>query len=95
MSDRSGLSRGDRNRNARLARLRQLLPPENAIVGIDLADDKQAALVTDHDSRAIARRPPDLACWSALDIDERRNWCGRSKHSPLARTKMVNSSCDG
>ena len=27
MSDRSGLSRGDRNRNARLARLRQLLPP--------------------------------------------------------------------
>ena len=40
MSDRSGLSRGDRNRNARLARLRRLLPPENAIVGIDLADDK-------------------------------------------------------
>ena len=40
MSDRSGLSRGDRNRNARLARLRQLLPPGNAIVGIDLADDK-------------------------------------------------------
>ena len=40
MSDRRGLSRGDRNRNARLARLRQLLPPGNAIVGIDLADDK-------------------------------------------------------
>ena len=36
MSDRSGLSRGDRNRNARLARLaplRRLVPPENAIVG--------------------------------------------------------------
>ena len=48
MSDRSGLSRGDRNRNARLARLRQLLPAGNAIVGIDLADDKQAAVVTDH-----------------------------------------------
>ena len=31
MSDRSGLSRGDRNRNARLARLRRLLPPEHAI----------------------------------------------------------------
>ena len=56
MSDHSGLSRGDRNRNARLARLRQLLPPENAIVGIDLADDRQAAVVTDHDSRVIARR---------------------------------------
>ena len=56
MSDRSGLSRGDRNRNARLVRLRQLLPLSNAIVGIDLADDKQAAVVTDHDSRVIARR---------------------------------------
>jgi transposase len=56
MSDRSGLSRGDRNRNARLARLRELLRAGNAIVGIDLADDKQAAVVTDHDSRVIARR---------------------------------------
>jgi len=63
MSDRSGLSRGDRNRNARLARLRQLLPPENAIVGIDLADDKQAAVVTDHDSRVIARRRVSARAW--------------------------------
>ena len=39
MNDRSGLSRGDRNRNARLARLRVLLPPEHAIVGpMDQAD---------------------------------------------------------
>jgi transposase len=63
MSDRSGLSRGDRNRNARLARLRQLLPPENAIVGIDLADDKQAAVVTDHDSRVLARRRVSARAW--------------------------------
>ena len=41
MSDRSGLSRGDRNRNARLGRLRQLLPRGNAIVGIDLADESR------------------------------------------------------
>jgi hypothetical protein len=34
----SGLSRGDRNRNARLARLRELVPHGNAIVGIDLAE---------------------------------------------------------
>lgn len=45
MTDGTALSRGDRNRNDRLARLRVLLPPENAIVGIDLADDKQAAVV--------------------------------------------------
>jgi hypothetical protein len=34
----SGVSRGDRNRNARLARLRGLVPVSNAIVGVDLAD---------------------------------------------------------
>jgi transposase len=68
MSDRSGLSRGDRNRNARLARLRQLLPPENAIVGIDLADDKQAAVVTDHDSRVIARRRVRARAWELGDL---------------------------
>jgi hypothetical protein len=50
------LSRGDRNRNARLARLRELVPLRNAIVGIDLADDTQAVVVTGHDSRVIARR---------------------------------------
>ena len=56
MSNGSGLSRGDRNRNARLARLRELVPLSNAIAGIDLADDTQAVVVTDHDSREIARR---------------------------------------
>ena len=63
MSDGSGLSRGDRNRNARLARLRRLLPAGHAIVGIDLADDKQAAVVTDHDSRVIARRRVSARAW--------------------------------
>jgi transposase len=63
MSDRTGLSRGDRNRNARLARLRQLLPFDHAIVGIDLADGKQAAVVTDHDSRVIARRRVIARAW--------------------------------
>ena len=38
MTNGNGVSRGDRNRNARLARLRELVPVENAIVGIDLAD---------------------------------------------------------
>jgi len=51
----SGLSRGDRDRNARLARLRELVPLGHAIAGIDLADDTQAA-VADHDWRVIARR---------------------------------------
>ncbi len=63
MSDRTGLSRGDRNRNARLARLRVLLPADHAIVGIDLADVKQAAVVTDHDSRVLARRRVSARAW--------------------------------
>src|SRR5450755_940555 len=71
MSDRSGLSRGDRNRNARLARLRKLLPSDHAIVGIDLADDKQAAVVTDHDSRVIARRRVSARAW---ELGELLDW---------------------
>ena len=63
MGNGSGLSRGDRNRNARLVRLRELVPPGNAIVGIDLAGDTQAAVVTDHDSRVIARRRVRARAW--------------------------------
>lgn len=59
----SGLSRGDKRRNARLARMRQLVPVENAIVGIDLADAKQAVVLTDHDSRVLARRRVSAKAW--------------------------------
>src|SRR3954471_13856161 len=70
MGNGSGVSRGDRNRNARLSRLRQLVPVTNAIVGIDLADDKQMVVVTDHDSKVLARRIFRCKAWSlgtALD----------------------------
>ena len=63
MVDGTGLSRGDRNRNGRLGRLRALLPAQHAIVGIDLADVKQAAVVTDHDSRVLARRRVSARAW--------------------------------
>ena len=63
MNAGTGLSRGDRSRNARLARLRLLLPLENAIVRIDLADGKQAAVVTDHDWQVIARRRLTAGAW--------------------------------
>jgi transposase len=67
----SGLSRGDRNRNARLARLRELVPVHHAIVGIDLADNTQAAVVTDHDSRVIARRRVSARAW---ELGELLDW---------------------
>ena len=78
MNNGSGVSRGDRNRNARLARLRELVPLENAIVGIDLADKKQMVVVTDHDSKVLARRTFRCRAWDlglALDwaVDRARS----------------------
>ncbi|MGH3563094.1 MAG: IS110 family transposase [Mycobacterium sp.] len=63
MSKRSGLSRGDKRRNARLARLRGLVPVDHAIVGIDLADRKQAVVVCDHDSQVLARKTVKVRAW--------------------------------
>ena len=73
MSNGSGISRGDRNRNARLGRLRELVPVTNAIVGIDLADKKQMVVVTDHDSRVLARRTFRCRAW---DLGAALDWAG-------------------
>lgn len=59
----SGLSRGDKRRNERLARLRALVPVDHAIVGIDLADEVQAVVIADHDSRVLARRRVKAKAW--------------------------------
>ena len=70
MSNGNGVSRGDRNRNARLVQLRSLVPVGNAIVGIDLADSKQMVVVCDHDSKVLARRTFRCKAWdlgAALD----------------------------
>ena len=70
MNNGSGVSRGDRNRNARLTRLREAVPLSNAIVGIDLADRKQMVVVCDHDSKVLARRTFRCKAWdlgAALD----------------------------
>ena len=63
MSNGSGVSRGDRNRNVRLARLRALVPSANAIVGIDLTDRKQMVVVTHHDSKVLARKTFRCRAW--------------------------------
>ena len=68
MSKGSGVSRGDRRRNARLAELRLLVCRENAIVGIDLAEDNQAVVVTDHDSKVLARRSPRCKAWQLGEV---------------------------
>ena len=71
MTENTALSRGDRNRNERLAGLRVLVPVENAIVGIDLADRKQAVVVADHDSRVLARRKVSCRPW---ELGELLDW---------------------
>ena len=75
MGNASGVSRGDRNRNARLARLRALVPTENAIVGIDLADKKQMVVVCDHDSKVLARRTFQCRAW---DLGKALDWAART-----------------
>jgi transposase len=67
VSNASGLSRGDRNRNRRVSRLRSLVPVTNAIVAIDLADGKQMLVVCDHDSRVLARRTLRCRPWQLGD----------------------------
>jgi transposase len=70
----SGVSRGDRNRNARLARLRVLVSSVNAIVGIDLADRKQMVVVTDHDSKVLARKTFRCHAW---DLGAALDWASK------------------
>jgi transposase len=68
------VSRGDRNRNARLERLRVLVPVTNAIVGIDLADAKQMVVVTDHDSKVLARK---IFCCRAWQLGAALDWAAQ------------------
>ncbi len=53
---------------ARLARRRELTAVGNAVVGIDLADVKQAIVITDHDSRVLARRRVLCRAWQLGEV---------------------------
>lgn len=77
MNNGSGVSRGDRNRNARLSRLREAVPVTSAVVGIDLADRKQMLVVTDRDSKVLARRTIRCKAW-----DLGRRWTGLPSGRP-------------
>src|SRR5215471_5788790 len=67
--------------------MRQLLPPQNAIVGIDLADCKQAVVVTDHDSRVIARRRVTARAW---ELGELLDWAaGRAEAAGFASVTVA------
>jgi transposase len=55
MGKRSGISRGDARRNARLVRLRGIVRRDRAVLAIDLADAVQEVAVCDHDSAVLAK----------------------------------------
>ena len=57
------LSRGDRRRNDRLARLRAVVTRQTAVLAFDLAADKQVCALTDQDSRVLARRTVSAKAW--------------------------------
>jgi transposase len=56
VAQRSGLTRGDRRRNDRIGGLRGVVTPDRAILAIDLGEDKQVAVLLDHDGRVLGRR---------------------------------------
>jgi transposase len=65
------MTRGDRRRNARRERLRGVLPRDGAVIGIDLADEKQAIAVIDHDVRVLARKTVRV---KAFRLGEALDW---------------------
>lgn len=67
MSNSRRISRGDKRRNARLGRLRQMLPREHAVLALDLASDKQVFALTDHDSKVLARRTVRCRPWQLAE----------------------------
>lgn len=56
MAQRSGLTRGDRRRNSRIEGLRAVVRPDRVVLAIDLGEDKQVAVLLDHDCRVLGRR---------------------------------------
>jgi transposase len=89
LSHATRLSRGDRNRNTRLARLREALPATNAVVGIDLADKVQALVVMDHEANVLARRRVNVRPW---ELDASLSWALR--HAQSAGFTGVTVACE-
>lgn len=61
------LSRGDRRRNDKLARLREVVTRESAVLAFDLADRKQVCALIDQDCRVLARRTVKVKAWQLHD----------------------------
>ena len=56
MAQGSGLTRGDRNRNRRVEAVREAVRPDRAVLTVDLGEERQVAVVMDHEGRVLARK---------------------------------------
>ena len=61
-------SRGVARRNAKLKALRELVGKDRAVLAVDLASQRQAAVVCDHDSVVLARRMFTGSAWCIGEI---------------------------
>ena len=68
MADRHRMSAGVVRRNERLTALRQMVPLDAAIVAVDLASERQAVVIADHDSRVLERRMVIGSPWKVLTV---------------------------
>jgi transposase len=50
------LTRGDRNRNRRIEALRGVVRRDRAVLAVDLGEDRQAAVLVDHEGKVLARK---------------------------------------
>ena len=89
MTNGNGVSRGDRNRNARLARLRELVPVRNAIVGIDLADRKQMVAYDDLFLWRIGQVDPTIAFLTGTSSRSRASRVFRFRSPRLTPLPLV------
>jgi transposase len=80
----SRLSAADRRRNARLGRLRELVPVGNAVLAIDLADERQHAVLCDRDSRVIKRWKVTAKAWQLGGLlDRAAGQAGRAGYASV------------
>lgn len=70
MAQGSGLTRGDRNRNRRIEAVREAVRRDQAVLAVDLGEDKQVAVVLDHEGRALARKVVKAKAHQLADLLE-------------------------
>ena len=85
----SGMTRGDRRRNVRRERLRAVLPRDGAVIGIDLAEEKQALAVIDHDVRVLARKTVRV---KVFRLGEALDWA--VAQAPAKGFRLVTVACE-